>query len=215
MAGVGRGMGRGSGDGDGGLRTVGVVAGVHIPFPDQEAILAYHGRGHGSGSATIPVGRSSGGQATGFLDDINRSGFATGVARQGGISRGPEVPLPIKEPTKGNANDVTNIWCHGKSLEGQAWECGYCALLRHGGGATRFKQHIAGLGPHVFSCMNAPHHVVAIFRKAIPEGEARRRTSKEGKKRVVDEMKMMRYSSRPYEIHYVEIMGEPALLKEV
>ena len=109
MAGVGRGMGRGSGDGDGGLRTVGVVAGVHIPFPDQEAILACHGRGHGSGSATIPVGRSSGGQATGFLDDINRSGFATGVARQGGISRGPEVPLPIKEPTKGR---VVSLWIY-------------------------------------------------------------------------------------------------------
>ena len=73
-------------------------------------------------------------------------------------------------------------------MEGQAWECGYCGLVRHGGGSTRFKQHIAGLGPHVFSCMNAPHHVVAIFRKAIPEGEARRRTSKEGKKRVVDEV---------------------------
>ncbi|XP_044415891.1 uncharacterized protein [Triticum aestivum] len=187
MAGVGRGMGRGCGDGK--LRTVGVVAGVH--GPSQETIPACQGRGHGSGSVTIPVDHSSGGQATGFLDDINRSGFATGVARQGGISRGLEVPLPVKEPTIGNANDITNIWCHGKSLEGQAWECGYCGLVRHGGGSTRFKQHIAGLGPHVFSCMNAPHHVVAIFRKAIPEGEARRRTSKEGKKRVVAEVNHM------------------------
>ncbi|XP_048544817.1 uncharacterized protein LOC125523790 isoform X2 [Triticum urartu] len=147
------------------------------------------GKDHGNGSAAIPVDRSSGGgQSTGFTDDINRSGYATRGARYGGISRGPEVPLPIPTPKKGNANDVTNIWCHGKSLEGNAWSCSYCGAVKLGGGATRFKQHLAGLGPECYSCLSAPHHVVAVFRKGIPEGIDRRRKAKEGKKRVVDEV---------------------------
>ena len=44
------------------------------------------------------------------------------------------------------------------------------------------------MGAETFSCMNAPHHVVNVFRKVIPEGMDRRRKTKEGKKRVEREI---------------------------
>ena len=103
--------------------------------------------------------------------------------------------------TLGKQNDATNVWCHGKRLDGAGWVCGYCGLERHGGGSTRFKQHLASIGVDVNSCMNAPHYVVNIFRKGLPKGESKRRKVKEAKIKVAEEINHGNTHGAPIDIY--------------
>jgi hypothetical protein len=84
-AAVGRGRGRGIGEDDGGSNLPGRGRGRGSVFPSVSH----------RAEASIPLWKAR----TPAMSSA--SGFVTGEAGQGGISRGPEVPLPMENPKHG------------------------------------------------------------------------------------------------------------------
>jgi len=60
------------------------------------------------------------------------------------------------------------VWQHGRKVKG-GFKCNYCGREKSGGGATRFKQHLAHRGSDVADCPSVPPDVKAYFRAAIVE----------------------------------------------
>jgi hypothetical protein len=54
----------------------------------------------------------------------------------------------------GDRSQVNGIWEHGENIY-LRFVCKYCKCSKKGGGATRFKQHLAGWGNNVkhYSCV--------------------------------------------------------------
>ena len=64
----------------------------------------------------------------------------------------------------GRDRDV--VWEHGENLY-PGWRCDYCRTQKGEGGATRFKQHLAGRGAKVVHCRNVPPNVREFFQRNI------------------------------------------------
>ena len=64
----------------------------------------------------------------------------------------------------GRDRDV--VWEHGENLYPR-WRCNYCRTQKGGGGATRFKQHLAGRGAEMVYCRNVPPDVREFFQRDI------------------------------------------------
>jgi len=60
------------------------------------------------------------------------------------------------------------VWQHSRKV-GSGFKCNYCGREKGGGGATRFKQHLAHRGSDVADCPSVPPDVKAYFRAAIVE----------------------------------------------
>ena len=62
-------------------------------------------------------------------------------------------------------NDISYIWNHGPKVGG-GFDCRYCPLKSRGGGATRFREHLAGIPGEVQECPNVPSNVRAAMKKS-------------------------------------------------
>ncbi|KAM0834901.1 hypothetical protein ACQ4PT_063293 [Festuca glaucescens] len=62
-------------------------------------------------------------------------------------------------------NDIYHIWNHGPKIGG-GFDCRYCRLKSRGGGATRFREHLAGIPGDVRECPNVPRNVRAAMRES-------------------------------------------------
>ncbi|CAM0879667.1 unnamed protein product [Alopecurus aequalis] len=63
------------------------------------------------------------------------------------------------------SNDIYFVWNHGPKV-GTGFECRYCRLNSKGGGATRFREHLAGITGDVRECPNVPSNVRAAMRES-------------------------------------------------
>lgn len=75
-------------------------------------------------------------------------------------------------------------WEHGVNQH-PGWTCNYCRLSRSGGGATRFKQHLAGRGAEVVHCASVPPEVRDYFRRALDKTVEKKRMKQ--KERILRE----------------------------
>ncbi|KAM0905194.1 hypothetical protein ACQ4PT_017532 [Festuca glaucescens] len=62
-------------------------------------------------------------------------------------------------------NDIYHIWNHGPKIGG-GFDCRYCRLKSRGGGATRFREHLAGIPGDVRECPNVPRNDRAAMRES-------------------------------------------------
>ncbi|KAG8061622.1 hypothetical protein GUJ93_ZPchr0003g17834 [Zizania palustris] len=53
-------------------------------------------------------------------------------------------------------NSIEYIWSHGEKYKVNGFSCYYCPTSIAGGGATRFRQHLAGVSGNVVPCENVP-----------------------------------------------------------
>ena len=58
---------------------------------------------------------------------------------------------------------ITTPWSHGEKWKNNGFKCGYCLLARDSGGATRFRNHLAGVAGDVVSCNKVPRFVREIM----------------------------------------------------
>jgi hypothetical protein len=57
---------------------------------------------------------------------------------------------------------IDEVWQHGQNA-GASFTCNYCGCTKRGGGATRFKQHLAACGFNVKYCGSVPPDVQDYF----------------------------------------------------
>jgi len=57
---------------------------------------------------------------------------------------------------------VDPVWEHGEK-RGSGFKCKYCGTSKSGGGATRFKDHLAHRGRDVIDCPSVPPAVKNFF----------------------------------------------------
>ncbi|XP_039855240.1 uncharacterized protein LOC120713322 [Panicum virgatum] len=64
------------------------------------------------------------------------------------------------------------VWEHGQKIRG-GFKCKYCREEKSGGGATRFKEHLAHRGKDVKDCPSVPAEVKAFFSEQLDRNKAR------------------------------------------
>ena len=64
------------------------------------------------------------------------------------------------------------VWQHGRKVKG-GFKCNYCGREKSGGGATRFKQHLAHRGEDVKDCPSVPTEVKEFFREQLDRNNVR------------------------------------------
>ncbi|KAK3118492.1 hypothetical protein QOZ80_9BG0700110 [Eleusine coracana subsp. coracana] len=73
-----------------------------------------------------------------------------------------------------NRNQSDDVWEHGVN-QFPGWSCKYCKISRKGGGANRFKHHLAGRGVNVIHCSNVPPDVRDYYRRKLDRIVARKK----------------------------------------
>ena len=71
------------------------------------------------------------------------------------------------------ADRTDPVWEHGVNIY-PGFTCKYCKSTKKGGGATRFKQHLAGRGSNVVHCAHVPPDVRDYFRGELDRTADRR-----------------------------------------
>jgi len=66
------------------------------------------------------------------------------------------------------------VWQHGRKVKG-GFKCNYCGREKSGGGATRFKQHLAHRGSDVADCPSVPPDVKAYFIEQLERNKDKAR----------------------------------------
>ena len=66
------------------------------------------------------------------------------------------------------------VWQHGRKVKG-GFKCNYCGREKSGGGATRFKQHLAHRGCDVADCPSVPPDVKAYFIEQLERNKDKAR----------------------------------------
>jgi hypothetical protein len=61
---------------------------------------------------------------------------------------------------------IDEVWQHGQQT-GVGFTCNYCGCTKRGGGATRFKHHLAARGSNVKRCGSVPPDVRDYFRRDL------------------------------------------------
>ncbi|TVT99962.1 hypothetical protein EJB05_54632, partial [Eragrostis curvula] len=79
------------------------------------------------------------------------------------------------------------IWSHGDPV-GTGFKCNYCNKQIKGGGATRFREHLAGIPGRVTECTKVPKDVREIMKSTRLVGRAKRRAKKNRRLRVEDDI---------------------------
>lgn len=51
---------------------------------------------------------------------------------------------------------IEYVWSHGQKYKVVGFSCGYCGKNNSGGGATRFREHLAGISGSVVACEKVP-----------------------------------------------------------
>ena len=74
------------------------------------------------------------------------------------------------------------VWEHGDNKHPGFW-CKYCRKEKKGGGATRFKEHLAGRGRQVVHCDHVPVEVCDYFRRELDRIQGRKKAIAEEKYR--------------------------------
>jgi hypothetical protein len=72
-------------------------------------------------------------------------------------------------------HQITNeVWQHGQHA-GANFTCNYCECTKRGGGATRFKHHLAARGSNVKHCGSVPPDVRDYFCHDLDRSAQNRR----------------------------------------
>ena len=79
------------------------------------------------------------------------------------------------------------MWNHGRKFEG-GFHCRYCNRKSRGGGATRFKEHLANIPGEVEGCPNVPGNVLRIMKGARYETRRKKREKATRKLRLEREI---------------------------
>src|SRR6266508_2261333 len=74
------------------------------------------------------------------------------------------------------------VWEHGENKH-PGFRCKYCLKEKKGGGATRFKEHLAGRGRAVVHCDHVPVEVRDYFRRELDRIQGRKKAIAEEKYR--------------------------------
>lgn len=74
---------------------------------------------------------------------------------------------------------ITEAWSHGEKWKNNGFKCGYCMVTRESGGATRLRNHLAGVAGDVVSCENVPKFVREIMLQQQVKGKKNRLDIKE------------------------------------
>jgi len=74
------------------------------------------------------------------------------------------------------------VWEHGENKH-PGFRCKYCLREKKGGGATRFKEHLAGRGRQVVHCDHVPVEVRDYFRRELDRIQGRKKEIAEEKNR--------------------------------
>src|SRR6266508_1324329 len=74
------------------------------------------------------------------------------------------------------------VWEHGENKHPGFW-CKYYHKEKKGGGATRFKEHLAGRGRQVVHCDHVPVEVRDYFRRELDRIQGRKNSIAEEKYR--------------------------------
>ncbi|XP_066341976.1 uncharacterized protein [Miscanthus floridulus] len=82
---------------------------------------------------------------------------------------------------------IDSVWTHGIPF-GSGFKCHYCNRAFSGGGATRFKEHLAGIIGNVEACQKVPKDVRKCMEESRTEGKRARAVNKARKKRMDDEI---------------------------
>ena len=72
------------------------------------------------------------------------------------------------------ADQLGSVWEHGENVYPR-FRCKYCKSMKRGGGATRFKQHLAYRGSNVVGCSHIPAEVWDYFRRGLDRTAERRK----------------------------------------
>ncbi|TVU40312.1 hypothetical protein EJB05_13770, partial [Eragrostis curvula] len=82
---------------------------------------------------------------------------------------------------------VEYVWSHGDPV-GTGFKCNYCNKQIKGGGATRFREHLAGITGNVTECTKVPKDVREIMKSTRLVGRAKRRAKKNRRLRAEDDI---------------------------
>src|SRR6266498_2658660 len=74
------------------------------------------------------------------------------------------------------------VWEHGENKH-PGFRCKYCLREKKGGGATRFKEHLAGRGRQVVHCDHVPIDVRDFFRRDLDRIQGRKKEIAEERSR--------------------------------
>ncbi|KAJ1269626.1 hypothetical protein BS78_07G226100 [Paspalum vaginatum] len=66
------------------------------------------------------------------------------------------------------------VWEHGRKAKG-GFKCMYCGEEKSGGGATRFKEHLAHRGTDVKDCPSVPPDIKKVFIEQLDRNKERKR----------------------------------------
>jgi hypothetical protein len=77
----------------------------------------------------------------------------------------------------GDRSQVDEVWEHGENIY-PGFVCKYCKCSKKGGGATHFKQQLAGRGNNVKHCSCVPPDVRDYFRRELDRTADRKKTKK-------------------------------------
>ena len=69
------------------------------------------------------------------------------------------------------------VWEHGQKVGG-GFKCKYCREEKGGGGATRFKEHLAHRGKDVKDCPSVPTEVKQFFSEQLDRNKVRAKAIK-------------------------------------
>jgi hypothetical protein len=75
----------------------------------------------------------------------------------------------------GDRSQADVVWEHGENIYPE-FICKYCKCSKKGGGATRFKQHLAGRGNNVKHCSCVPPDVREYFQRDLDQTTNRKKT---------------------------------------
>ncbi|TVU26043.1 hypothetical protein EJB05_28571, partial [Eragrostis curvula] len=94
--------------------------------------------------------------------------------------------LPARGSGKmGDRNESGSVWEHGEKYEA-GFRCKYCHGSKKGGGATRFKQHLASRGNDVVHCTFVPKDVRDYYRRELDRTKAKATNRMKEKLRLED-----------------------------
>ena len=86
------------------------------------------------------------------------------------------------------------VWEHGVNIY-PGFTCKYCKCTKKGGGATRFKHHLAGRGRNVVHCAHVPPDVRDYFRAELD------RTANRKKERIQENLRREQIAAQDNVVH--------------
>ncbi|CAO2039057.1 unnamed protein product [Urochloa humidicola] len=62
---------------------------------------------------------------------------------------------------------IEYVRSHGEPYRVNGFKCYYCQMTIKSGGATRLREHLAGITQNVVSCKDVPHNVKALMKDQV------------------------------------------------